>query len=118
MKRIFCLFNAVGRQRRKTNGGRSSFGEISRISFVGLAHKKRFGIFGIFVVEKHSPVIKPRIKQISRIYFYNYEPLARRSQFHKFYELGEPWRLLGNHPDGAFAKKAKNSFNRLNPWLK
>ena len=23
-----------------------------------------------------------------------------------------------NHPDGAFAKKANNSFNRLNPWLK
>ena len=49
--------------------------------------------------KKHSQVIKP---QISRIYFYNYE-------LHKFYELGEPWRLMGNHPDGAFAKKANNS---------
>ena len=39
MKRIFFLFNAVGRQRRETNGGHSTFGEIRRISFVGLAHK-------------------------------------------------------------------------------
>ena len=42
-----------------------------------------------------------------RFIIFNYE-------LHKFYELGEPWRLLGNHPDGAFAKKAKNSFN----WLR
>ena len=32
-------------------------------------------------------------------------------ELHEFHELGEPWRLLGNHPDGAFAKNAKNSFN-------
>ncbi len=63
------------------------------------------GIFGVLTHilgntdKKHSQVIKP---QISRIYFYNYE-------LHKFYELGEPWRLMGNHPDGAFAKKANNS---------
>ena len=35
-------------------------------------------------------------------------------EFHEFHELGEPWRLLGNHPDGAFAKKAKNSLNSSN----
>ena len=39
-------------------------------------------------------------------------------EFHEFHELGEPWRLLGNHPDGAFAKKAKNSFNSYNSWSK
>ncbi len=54
MKRIFCLFNAVGRQRRKTNGGRYAFGEIRRISFVGLAHKKQFATFGKFVVENNK----------------------------------------------------------------
>ncbi len=55
MKRIYFLFNAVGRQRRKTNGGRSAFGEIRRIPFVGLAHKKRFATFGKLVVEKITP---------------------------------------------------------------
>ena len=39
-------------------------------------------------------------------------------ELHEFHELGEPWRLLGNHPDGAFAKKAKNSFNSCNSWSK
>ena len=58
MKRIFVLFNAVGRQRRKTNGGRYAFGEIRRISFVWLAHKKQFATFRIFVVEKHSQEIR------------------------------------------------------------
>ena len=55
--------------------------------------------------KKHSQEIKPQIEPISRIYFYN----------HEFHELGEPWRLLGNHPDGAFAKKAKNSHS-YNSW--
>ena len=49
---------------------------------------------------------------IERRYFFNHG-------FHRFNgyfwttncELGEPWRLLGNHPDWAFAKKAKNSSN-------
>ena len=59
--------------------------------------------------KKHSQEIKPQIEPISRIYFYNHE-------FHEFHELGEPWRLLGNHPDGAFAKKAKNSYNSYNSW--
>ena len=36
-------------------------------------------------------------------------------EFDEFHELGEPWRLLGNHPDGAFAKKAKNSHS-YNSW--
>ena len=30
-------------------------------------------------------------------------------ELYKFYELREPWRLLRNHPDGAFAKKVINS---------
>ena len=51
------------------------------------------------------------IQPISRIYFYNHE-------LHEFHELGEPWRLLGNHLDGAFAKKAKNSCNSCNSWSK
>ena len=34
-------------------------------------------------------------------------------EFDEFHELGEPWRLLGNHPDGAFAKKAKNKIKKF-----
>ena len=67
MKRIF-FFNAVGRQRRKTNGGRSTFGEIRRISFVGLAHYKRFATFGIFVVENEH-VMSPRELSFSLFLF-------------------------------------------------
>ncbi len=40
------------------------------------------------------------------------------NELHELDELGEPWRLLGNHPDGAFAKKANNSFNSSNSWSK
>ena len=48
------------------------------------------------------------IKLIQRIYrTYYFQPRIKC----EFHELGEPWRLLGNHPDGAFAKKAINSFN-------
>ena len=51
------------------------------------------------------------------IYFYLFlsiflsAPTAQDHELNELNELGEPWRLLGNHPDWAFAKKAKNSSN-------
>ena len=41
--------------------------------------------------------------------FFNHRFIIFDYQFDELDELGEPWRLLGNHPDGAFAKKVNNS---------
>ncbi len=48
---------------------------------------------------------------------FNHRFIIFNHELHELDELGEPWRLLGNHPDGAFAKKANNSFNSSN-WLR